>query len=101
MNSSTTCQAAGAHLVSIGSAEEQAAVAAISSNQDRWMGLSRPTVSLPLVASYVWVTAEASTYAHWASGEPNGSGECVRIQQQGTWADNSCSTLALAICERE
>lgn len=101
MAASTTCQASGAHLVTIGSAEEQAAVAAISTTQDRWMGLTRPANSLPLAAAYEWITGEAMDYTHWGNGEPNFTGECVRMMQGGTWADNPCTTSYYAICERE
>jgi hypothetical protein len=98
---SMACQAAGAHLVTITSAEEQAAVAPIVGTQDRWIGLSRPQNSLPFAGSFVWVTAEPVMYTHWAQGEPNFSGECARIQQAGTWADNSCANTTTAICERD
>jgi len=101
MAASTSCQAAGAHLVTIGSVEEQTAVAAISSNQDRWIGLSRPVGSALMATSYAWITAEAASYAHWGTGEPNFTGECARMMQGGTWADNPCSNSYYALCERE
>jgi hypothetical protein len=94
------CQAAGAHLVTITSAGEQAAVAPLSSNQDRWIGMNRPVLSLT-ANSYVWLTGEPVAYTNWAQGEPNFSGECVRIQTSGTWADNQCTNSAYAICERD
>ncbi len=98
---STSCQASGAHLVTIGSAEEQTAVVAIAVTQDRWMGLTRPANALPTAGSYAWITGEAFGYAHWGNGEPNFTGECVRMVQAGTWADNPCTTSYNAICERE
>jgi hypothetical protein len=101
MAASTSCQAVGAHLATIGSAEEQTAVAAIQPNQDRWIGLSRPAASLPVATSYAWITAEPASYAHWGNGEPNFTGECVRIMQGATWADNPCTTNYYALCERE
>ena len=81
MAASTTCQAAGAHLATFGSVEEQTAVAAINANQDRWIGLSRPVASLPMASSYAWVTSEPAVYANWGVGEPNFTGECVRMMQ--------------------
>jgi hypothetical protein len=54
-----------------------------------------------MASAYVWVTGEAVGYTHWAQGEPNFSGECVRIQTTGTWADNQCTNSAYAICERD
>lgn len=101
MAASTSCQAAGAHLVTIESTEEQTAVAAIAPNQDRWIGLSRPAGSAMMASSYAWITAEPASYAHWGLGEPNFTGECVRMMQGGTWADNPCTTSYNALCERE
>jgi len=101
MAASTACQAAGAHLATLGSVEEQTAVAAINANQDRWIGLSRPAASLPMASSYAWVTSEPAVYANWGIGEPNFTGECVRMVQGGTWADNPCTTSYYALCERE
>jgi hypothetical protein len=99
-SSQMACQAAGAHLVTIGSAEEQAAVAPLATTQDRWIGMNRPVLSLN-ASAYVWVTGEAVGYTHWAQGEPNFTGECVRIQTTGSWADNQCTNSAYAICERD
>jgi hypothetical protein len=95
------CTSAGAHLVTIGSSQEQDALNGLAPTQDRWIGLSRPVGSQPRDSSYVWVTGEARTYTNWEFGEPNGSGECARLRPGGRWADNTCSTALAAICERE
>jgi hypothetical protein len=95
------CSAAGAHLVTIASTAEQGALAVLAPTQDRWIGLSRPTGSPPRDASYVWITGEARVYSNWESGEPSGSGECVRMRPSGQWNDSSCSMSFAAICERD
>jgi hypothetical protein len=100
-NASNNCKGKGAHLATITSAAEQTLVESIRSGKDRWIGLSRPASSPSTEASFVWVTAEAVSYKKWASGEPNGSGECARVQAAGGWADQNCNTNYDAICERE
>lgn len=96
------CVAASAHLVSITSAGEQAVVAGVKSG-DRWIGLSRPVGSPTGASSFTWVTAEAVTYTNWdtAAGEPNGSGECARLNAASLWADRACNNKLFAVCERE
>ncbi|MGZ3476712.1 MAG: lectin-like protein [Polyangiales bacterium] len=95
------CASLGAHLVTITSAAEETLVESIRSGKDRWIGLSRPAGSPSTEASFVWVTAEAVSYKKWASGEPNGSGECVRLRASNDWGDQGCNTNLDAICERE
>ena len=96
------CAAAGAHLVTIGSAAEQAAIQPISGGQERWIGLARTSdAGVTDAAAFAWITGEPSTFAHWTPGEPNGSGPCVRMKTDGTWADQTCATSLAAICEFE
>ncbi|MGZ3418365.1 MAG: C-type lectin domain-containing protein [Polyangiales bacterium] len=100
-NASSSCMGKGAHLVTITSAAEETLVESIRPGKDRWIGLSRPAGSPSTEASFVWVTAEAVSYKKWASGEPNGSGECVRLRASNDWGDQGCNTNLDAICERE
>jgi hypothetical protein len=100
-NASNNCKGKGAHLATITSAAEETLVESIRAGKDRWIGLSRPPGSPSTEASFVWVTAEAVSFKSWASGEPNGSGECARILAAGSWADQNCNTSYDAICERE
>jgi hypothetical protein len=96
----TACQAAGAHLVTLGSMAEQNAASKVSPGVDRWIGLhiqGGGTSTNP--SSFSWVTGEPSTYANWGSGEPNGAGSCVRMRGDGSWADQSCNNSLAAVCE--
>jgi hypothetical protein len=99
----SVCASVRAHLVTLTSAAESNAVAPISSGVDRWMGLSKNTSDPPTDASYRFITGEArGTYSNWFPGEPNGSGDCVRMKAGGVqWADDGCTNLHDAICERE
>jgi hypothetical protein len=89
------CTDAGAHLVTITSAAEQAFVVPMITG-DTWIGLQQTSGRFD-----VWLTGEPVVYRRWAVGEPNGSGSCVRLRGDGLWADNNCSLAYPAICERE
>ncbi len=94
------CVSLGAHLATITSAEEQAVVESIASG-DRWIGLAKDYSAPAVATNYKWITGETGSYSHWQAGEPNGSGSCARLRSDGTWADYSCNTNLIAICERE
>jgi hypothetical protein len=101
----TTCQAP-AHLVTITSADEQAVVETLLSNQDRWIGMRRPANSPEVESSFYWITNEAISYRNWdtysdADKEPNYTGECVRIRFTNKWADDACTNAYAVICEHE
>ncbi|MGH7438399.1 MAG: C-type lectin domain-containing protein [Polyangiaceae bacterium] len=100
---SSACTAVGAHLVTITSSAESSAVTPINTSVDRWMGLSKNAADPATDASYHFVTGEArGGYSNWSPGEPNGSGDCVRMKAGGAqWADDGCTNLHDAICERE
>src|SRR5262249_16994852 len=102
-DSKAACAAASAHLVTITSTEEQNVVSGLASNQDRWIGLSRPVGSPMMPTSYVWITGEPVSFTSWDTtlGEPNYTGECVRVRSPASWADYACLNLFMAVCERE
>jgi hypothetical protein len=99
----SACTSVRAHLVTITSSAESSAVTPISAGVDRWMGLSKNTTDPATDASYRFITGEArGAYSNWFPGEPNGSGDCVRMKAGGVqWADDGCTNLHDAICERE
>lgn len=117
-DASATCAASdGAHLVAIGSAEEQAGLvsAFFPGTVDYWIGLSLENAPsdppgecsfLPVLCPFDWVTNEPLDFTNWAprdgDEEPNYSGACVRMQAADqTWADVGCTTALPAICEHE
>ncbi|MGZ5968788.1 MAG: lectin-like protein [Polyangiales bacterium] len=95
------CASLGAHLVTITSKGEQDFLAVFGGTDDRWIGLSRAEGTPFSPTSYKWVTTEAVGYTNWGMGEPNYSGPCVRIRNDGSWADQGCTNSILGICERE
>ena len=84
-----------AHLVTISDAEEAALVASLASGFEPWIGLNDVIVD----GTYGWVTAETFAFTDWAAGEPNDSGDCVRLQG-GRWADMACTLDRPYLCER-
>jgi hypothetical protein len=97
------CVDAGAHLASITSAAEQTAVTSFVNSQERWLGLRRPNGSPSQDSSFAWSSNEPrGGYSNWESGEPNGSGECVRMRTStAKWSDLSCTQQRSGLCERE
>ncbi len=97
----TTCTGSAAHLVTLTQSGEQTAVAALGAGTERWIGLFRMN-GQPIDANYAWVTNEPRAgFSDWSPGEPNGSGQCVRLLATGLWADDNCQNTHAFICERE
>jgi hypothetical protein len=107
------------HLVTITSADEQAALAKafFPTHTDAWIGLSladpsqSPDAFCKLISDqcpFEWITGEALSYTDWAKrsgsdSEPNYTGSCVRLQAADeTWADAGCTgSKYRAICEED
>lgn len=104
------------HLVTVGSADEQAMLASafFPTTSDTWIGLSLEDTTKdpssacklePTQCPFQWVTGEKLTYTDWtvrsgSDDEPNYTGACVRLQAADqTWADTGCSGKNRAICE--
>jgi hypothetical protein len=85
-----------AHLVTISDLEEGTLVAGLAGGGEPWIGLN----DVVREGTYGWVTGEPFAFTQWASGEPNNTGDCVRLQG-GRWADLDCSALRPYLCERD
>lgn len=60
-----------------------------------WVGVSQ------LDTPGVWTTAYgmAASYLPWDSAEPNGSGDCVLMDDLGELADSACTNADNFVCE--
>jgi collectin sub-family protein 10 len=97
----TNCQNAGAHLVTITTAGEQAAVIALGTGTERWNDLVHNGVPVK-DQNYSWATGESRNgYNAWSPGEPNGTGQCGSLLGTGLWNDQDCTISLSSICERE
>jgi len=99
---SNNCKSAGAHLATLSSAQEEAAVAPTGTGLEWWLGMSKGSADPAVDASFLYVTGEARTsYADWAANEPSTAGSCVRLTNGGQWGALSCTTNRYYLCERE
>jgi cysteine-rich repeat protein len=91
------CSELGAHLVTIGDADEQAFVAALSS-QTFWIGASDSAVE----GRFEWVTREPFGYRAFAPNEPDdisGRYDCLAVGLDRGWHDRMCRDRYAAVCE--
>jgi len=101
-----TCESHDAHLATLTTADEQTAAAAAGKGQERWIGLRRRNNSPHIPMSFMWVANEPLLYTNWHdyggnNREPNYTGECARMLDDGTWADNNCTDRFPTLCEHE
>jgi len=100
--SQAVCKTYGGYLVAITSDGEQGFVATLYPSVENWIGLTREGTT-----GYTkWIDGETVGYTNWAPGEPNYSGAFVRMFAAGTtssskWADQGCTTVLNALCERD
>src|SRR6185295_12745848 len=96
-NAKAYCEGLGGHLVTIGSAAENALVNSMISSLV-WIGFSDAAVE----NSFVWVTNEPVVYTNWGSGEPNNNAGVedwtVMRPENGTWNDAGPDVFSF-ICE--
>ncbi|XP_058513926.1 C-type lectin domain family 4 member G [Ochotona princeps] len=87
------CALASAHLVVIGSLEEQGFLNRnIQRDHGYWLGL-RAVRRLGRVERYQWVDGLTMGFSYWNTGEPNDSRreeDCVMMLDSGLWNDAPC-----------
>jgi hypothetical protein len=89
----TDCESAGAHLIVVNDAAEDAFVP-----PRHWMGYSE-TVS---DGDWVWVTGTTdSGYTGWASGEPAFGGAACAVQRTDGWHDDNDYENKSYVCEHD
>lgn len=88
---------AGAHLVVIDDATENALVDALSSASRTWIGYSDRAEG----DSWLWVTGGTGWTGGWDTGssEPSGTGDCVATDGDALWGDEDCSDSRDYVCE--
>jgi cysteine-rich repeat protein len=81
------CQKIGAHLVTIGDAEEDAFVSSEFFGT-LWLGAMRAKRD----EDFRWVTNEAFSFQHFAPGDPdrNGVPSCIVLAENRRWHDRTC-----------
>jgi hypothetical protein len=102
------CLTYGAHLVSVGSAEENAFLYSIGrgmDDMDYWSGMNDSAHE----GEWVWESGEPASYFSWAAGEPDNCGgeygaegeDCCELGgfAPGQWNDLTCDNPLGFICE--
>jgi len=96
------CETLGAHLATITSAAEDAALKSLLVKQeDAWIGLDRAAT-----CEWTWVTGEPVSYTAWPVNFPDGSCgayDCVQLwgQRDAQWDDTYCTDEQRFLCEWE
>ncbi|XP_053512875.1 C-type lectin domain family 4 member G [Artibeus jamaicensis] len=97
------CTGASAHLVIVGSLEEQGFLSRNTRGRGYWLGL-RAVRRASKVHSYQWVDGVSLRFSHWNRGEPNdslGLEDCVMMLHTGLWNDAPCDSEKDSwICEK-
>ena len=102
------CVGAGLHLVKISSATEDKWVndtANAATFGEYYLGstdASTPNTWTWLAGGTFWTglaNGTASGYAHWGPNQPDGSGDCLVVQNNFVWDDRICTDNRLYICD--
>jgi hypothetical protein len=102
------CASASLHLAHVTSAAEDKWIndaANAASFGEYWLGstdASTPNTWTWLAGGTFWTgvaNGTATGYAHWNSGEPNASGDCVVVQTGSAWDDRICTDQRKYICD--
>jgi len=91
------CAALGAHLVTVGDAEEHGFISAIFHNV-YWLGAARDNRTAP----FQWVTGEKFAFTVFLPGDPNLTGHgCLAMGEDRKWRDRVCEDGYAYVCERD
>ncbi len=106
--SEANCVSAGLHLAHVTSSAEDKWIndaANAASFGEYWLGstdASTPNTWTWLAGGTFWTgvaNGTASGYAHWNTGEPNASGDCLVVQTGFAWDDRICTDQRKYICD--
>eukprot|EP00058_Branchiostoma_floridae_P019226 XP_002604716.1 hypothetical protein BRAFLDRAFT_80311 [Branchiostoma floridae] len=91
------CVSRGAHLASLHSSEERNAIIS-RQGSPLWIGMFRDTSG-----SLGWYDGDPVDFTSWGDGEPNNpsSGQCVMMDNDGTWNDVICTRRNGYVCKRD
>ena len=93
------CAQLGGHLVTIGSAAENTLVSS-RVRREVFLGASDLAVS----DEFSWVDGEPFAFEAWggnAPNDPDGTEDCVTLDETGTWDDDACDVPRAYVCEVE
>ncbi|MDF3064875.1 MAG: peptidase gametolysin [Polyangiaceae bacterium] len=106
--SACAARGSGWGLASVESAAENSFLSSLTGTTEYWLSGTDSAVE----GTFVWASgasfwsggptgsAVPGAYVSWVSGEPNNTGDCMRITAGGPWRDASCTSSYRAICEK-
>ncbi|XP_071940909.1 macrophage mannose receptor 1-like [Antedon mediterranea] len=94
------CENQNSELASIPDGYEQVFVESLvygNNNEPVWIGM----IDMKVEGEYMWLDGWPIWYTNWAENEPSkGPGEgCVRVNDDGTWEDATCTSLHYPLCK--
>lgn len=93
-NAQANCEIMGANLAEISSAQEDAAVYALTTSSDAWVGASTPDFAAR------WVDESAfGGYSRWDSGDPESRTSKCGLSDKGEWKSKRCSDSKRFVCK--
>lgn len=107
------CEARGAHLATLSSAEEHGLVASLNAGTAQWLGATDRQSECNLVdapgCTFDWIgDDDPFVYAAWADLEPSGTDpatmareDCLAIGTAGAFEDHDCALALPYACESE
>ncbi len=102
-SSRNRCTDNQAHLATVGTAEENAFLAAGIQGASSWIGYYQEWYTW----EWRWVTGESKSFDKWADGQPDNGGfwppdeDCTELRPDGFWNDLECNDNRPYICEFE
>ncbi|XP_036418625.1 ladderlectin-like [Colossoma macropomum] len=94
----STCKQFDAHLASVHNKNENNFIMSLIHTQADGVWLGGHTDG----DSGIWFWTDFSDFDHtnWSPGEPNGSGKCLKIYNNGLWDDFHCDRQLNFVCAR-
>lgn len=94
------CSGNKAHLVTVGSQEENLFLVGLCGGNSVWIGYYESWFE------WHWVTDEPKAFEAWGEGQPDDGGfwtveDCTELLAWGAWNDDDCGTKQYYICEHE
>ncbi|KAI0222168.1 C-type mannose receptor 2 [Lamellibrachia satsuma] len=93
IEASRQCQSDDAHLVSIHSPSENAAVFLMVGGP-LWIGLKQDS------GEYKWTDGWPDDYTNWEAEEPGSGDGCIAMNAASKWTDSRCNVKRAAVCKK-
>jgi len=68
-----------------------------------WIGLQKhdSTSTDKSASAQFWLDGSSSTYRNWGDNQPDGDGLCIKMRNNGEFADRSCNIKQKFVCKKD